>query len=230
MEHLFTHGTRGEATKQTEIGEMPANWDICPLGSIAEVAYGLTVNASRRKGADLAPYLAVANVTRGAIKLDNVKEIGMLEGDAERYRLQKGDVLLVEGNGNPKLLGSAAIWNAEVPFMLHQNHLIRARLDKSHAIPEWVMDYLNGDDGRSQLLGKAKTSSGLHSINSRLIAGLQVPLPPLHEQKDITNLLRACDAKIAALEREIALLDELFRALLEELMTGRLSAVLLIDG
>jgi hypothetical protein len=33
----------------------------------------------------------------------------------------------------------------------------------------------------------------------------------------------ACDAKIAALERESALLDELFRALLEELMTGRVS-------
>ncbi|MCO6451869.1 MAG: hypothetical protein J5I90_13880 [Caldilineales bacterium] len=31
----------------------------------------------------------------------------------------------------------------------------------------------------------------------------------------------ACDAKIAALDREIALLDELFQALLEELMTGR---------
>jgi type I restriction enzyme, S subunit len=34
----------------------------------------------------------------------------------------------------------------------------------------------------------------------------------------------ACDAKIAALERESALLDELFRALLEELMTGRVRA------
>jgi hypothetical protein len=34
---------------------------------------------------------------------------------------------------------------------------------------------------------------------------------------------------IAGLERETALLDELFRALLEALMTGRLSAVPLIE-
>ena len=36
-------------------------------------------------------------------------------------------------------------------------------------------------------------------------------------------MLRACDANIAALERESTLLDELFRALLEELMTGRVA-------
>jgi hypothetical protein len=35
------------------------------------------------------------------------------------------------------------------------------------------------------------------------------------------EVLHACDAKIAALEREAAAHDELFKALLEELMTGR---------
>jgi hypothetical protein len=37
-------------------------------------------------------------------------------------------------------------------------------------------------------------------------------------------------ARLTALNREASLLDELFRALLEELMTGRLSAVSLIVG
>lgn len=50
-----------------------------------------------------------------------------------------------------------------------------------------------------------------------------VLLPPKNEQQEIAALLRACDTKIAALEREAALLDELFRAMLEELMSGRLS-------
>jgi type I restriction enzyme S subunit len=34
MEHLFRHGTRGEPTKQTEIGEMPENWEIVSLGDV----------------------------------------------------------------------------------------------------------------------------------------------------------------------------------------------------
>jgi len=230
MQRLFNRGARGEARKQTEIGEMPENWRVMKLGEIAEVAYGLTVNSARRNGSDLAPYLTVANVSRGALHLDEVKQIGMLEGDAKKYRLKKGDVLLIEGNGNPKLIGSAAIWNDELPFALHQNHLIRARSDQAVILPEWLMNYINSDAGRAQLLGRATTSSGLHSINSRLIASLQIPTPSLDEQGAVVNVLRACDKVIALLEKESALLDELFRALLEELMTGRLSATALIES
>lgn len=229
MQHLFTYGTRGEPRKQTAIGEMPQSWQTCEMHEIARVAYGLTVNASRRKEIRLAPYLTVANVTRGALRLDEVKQIGMMEGDSERYRVKKGDVLLIEGNGNPKLLGSAAVWNDELPFALHQNHLIRARPNQKVVLPEWLMGYINGDAGRAQLLGRAKTSSGLHSINSRLIASLCIPLPSILEQGAIVEIMRVSDAKIAALEQEAAALGELFQVTIEELMTGRLSALPLAE-
>ena len=51
----------------------------------------------------------------------------------------------------------------------------------------------------------------------------RVLLATLERAGSIADTLTACDAKIAALERESALLDELFRALLEELMTGRVA-------
>jgi type I restriction enzyme, S subunit len=225
MHHLFTHGTRGEPTKQTEIGEMPESWKIVQLGEISRIAYGLTVNQMRRNSLETAPYLTVANVTRGALRLDDVKTIGMLNGDAENYRLRAGDVLFVEGSGNPKLLGSAAIWNDELPFALHQNHLIRARPDRADVLPVWIMSYFNSNAGRSQLLGKATTSSGLHNINSRLVASLQLPLPEISEQHDIVGVYDTCDAYLGALARETRSLAELFAVMLEDLMTtGRLSA------
>lgn len=223
MDYLFTHGTRGEPTKQTEIGEMPESWQVVELGAIAEIAYGLTVNESRRKSVRRAPYLTVANVSRGALHLDEVKEIGMLNGDEENYRLRKGDILFIEGSGNPALLGSAAVWNDELPFALHQNHLIRARLDQSVAFPEWVMNYVNSDFGRSQLLGKGKTSSGLHNINSRVISHIRIPMPTTLEQQAIVEVLLACDRSSKTIEREILVLDEFFHALLEELISGHLA-------
>jgi len=225
MEDLFTKGTRGEELAETEIGALPQRWVVCRLGDVAEVSYGLTVNQTRRSSDQTAPYLTVANVMRGRLRLDGLKYIGTLEGDTERFRLKLGDVLLVEGNGNPQLLGSAATWNDELPFALHQNHLIRARPNQAVVLPLWLMSYVNSSAGRAQLFGRAKTSSGLHSINSRLVSNLRVPCPPLDEQRDIVEVLTICDAKIAALEREAAVQDELFRALLEELMTGRLSAL-----
>lgn len=60
-------------------------------------------------------------------------------------------------------------------------------------------------------------------VNIPILQNLDLPLPSMPEQREIGDILHACDAKIAALERERALLDELFRALLEALMTGRVS-------
>ena len=36
MAHLFTHGTRGEPTKLTPMGEIPVSWDVTAIGDIAE--------------------------------------------------------------------------------------------------------------------------------------------------------------------------------------------------
>lgn len=230
MQHLFTHGTRGEPTKMTEIGEMPESWRVLSTRELADVAYGLTVNEARRTSGNVASYLTVANVTRGSLRLDEVKQIGTIPGDIEHYRLEKGDVLLVEGNGNPKLLGSAAMWNGELPLALHQNHLIRVRPNQRRILSTWLMNYFNSDDGRAQLLGRSKTSSGLHSINSHIVANLLVPVPSISEQEAVVEVALSCEAKVEALETETATLEELFRALLEELMTGRLSTLPLIEA
>jgi type I restriction enzyme, S subunit len=122
------------------------------------------------------------------------------------------------------------MWNDELTFALHQNHLIRARPNQQMIIPRWLVEYMNSDSGRAQLLGKSKTSSGLHNINSQVVASLRVPLPPLPEQQEIASILSGCDAKIAALEREMALHEELFGALLEDFMSGRLSVQPLLEN
>ena len=48
MAHLFTHGTRGEPTKQTPIGEMPASWEVVHFGEI-RVLHGLRRSCSVRR-------------------------------------------------------------------------------------------------------------------------------------------------------------------------------------
>ena len=58
----------------------------------------------------------------------------------------------------------------------------------------------------------------------------KIPLPSSFEQQKIAEVLCAFDTKIAALEQEAERLDELFHAMLDELMTGQRSAVPLIDS
>lgn len=62
-----------------------------------------------------------------------------------------------------------------------------------------------------------------------MIKNLELTLPPLNEQQMISSVLWTFDRKIAALEREVELIDELFHAMLEELMTGQCSALRLTE-
>lgn len=68
------------------------------------------------------------------------------------------------------------------------------------------------------------------TINQNTLIGSLVPIPSIEEQQDIVRVLLAADTKIVALEKEISLFEELFQALLEELMTGRISTLSLIEG
>ena len=63
------------------------------------------------------------------------------------------------------------------------------------------------------------------TLNRNLVHPIPFRLPTNPEQQEIADILSSCDVKIATLEREIKLHDELFRAMLEELMTGQLSSL-----
>ena len=68
------------------------------------------------------------------------------------------------------------------------------------------------------------------NISPSSIAQIPIPLPLLSEQRTIASVFQAIDKKTAALKGEAEHLDELFHAMLDELMTGQRSAVPLIDA
>ena len=57
-----------------------------------------------------------------------------------------------------------------------------------------------------------------------------LPYPEIAEQIEIAKIVGVCDSKIAALDNEARLHQELFRAMLEELMSGRLPAGALVES
>ena len=75
-----------------------------------------------------------------------------------------------------------------------------------------------------------RSQSSVNSVfNASKSAEIPVVVPSVEEQLGIGNVLQVCDTKITALEQEAQHLDELFHAMLDELMTGQRSVVPLID-
>ncbi len=159
------------------------------LEDLADVSYGLTVNRKRRKAPKKAPYLRVANVQRGDFDFSEVKEIGLLEGD-ESYVLEKDDILIVEGHANPEELGRAAIWKEEINRCLHQNHLIRVRCGKE-LDSDFIAEYMNSTLGRKHFLSHAKSTSGLNTINSKVVRKVPIPNVPIEKQREIVMRIKS---------------------------------------
>jgi type I restriction enzyme S subunit len=81
---------------------------------------------------------------------------------------------------------------------------------------------------RSKILN-ARSGGAQPNINQQVIRALRVPQPPISEQNQLGNVLDAIDQRIDCIHHEASLLEELFGAMLEELMIGRLSSKPLIE-
>jgi type I restriction enzyme S subunit len=173
------------------------------LGSVAAVSYGIQKCPANRPGQYRRPYLRVANVRKGYLDLSEVKEINVPDSEMDTYRLLPGDILFVEGNGSRSELGRVAKWNGEIEDCIHQNHLIKVRVDQTRLLPDYAMTWFNTEVGRGHFFRAAKTTSGLGTINSSEVRNAPIPIPPLIVQKQIMERVAAGRAEIAR-EREAA--------------------------
>lgn len=185
-----------EGVTQIEVGRAhqapPPHYEMVPLEEVADVAYGLQVSPASRPDQHPKPYLRVANVQRGNLNLREIKYIDVPDIDMPKYKLQSGDGLFVEGNGSKTEIGRAALWHNEIPNCVHQNHIIRARLDLEKMDPEFVLEWFNTDAGRYHFFANSKTTSGLVTLNSQDIKTAPVPVPEsLTKQRELVAELRA---------------------------------------
>ena len=176
---------------------------VSMLGSVGKVSYGLQKSPGNRPGLHERPYLRVANVQRNSLNLDVIKTIEVPDEEMPKYRLENGDVLLCEGN-SAELVGRGAIWRNEIANCVHQNHVLRVRLDRTKAAPEFVLSVINSSYGQAYFRAKAKQTTNLASINSKEVAAFPLPLPSLDDQQTLTEALRSGRAKGVSLRAEAA--------------------------
>ncbi|MBG7622302.1 restriction endonuclease subunit S [Herbaspirillum sp. AP02] len=184
---------------------LPKEWKQVPLHTVAEVRTGLSKNAQRQGATLKRPYLRVANVQDGALDLSDVQEIDVPASQTSRYTLQAGDLLLIEGNGNPENLGRGCLWQGQIPDAVHQNHVFAVRTHGSgQLLPAFLELLVQSRYGRDYFLSCAKGSTGLASLNSTQLKGFPVILPPFDEQLRIARVIDTWNATIVATESHLA--------------------------
>jgi type I restriction enzyme S subunit len=197
-----------------------AEFPLTPLGEIAKVTYGLQKCPGNRPGAAPRPYLRVANVQEGRLDLAKIKYIDVPDSEMEGFRLRAGDLLVCEGN-SADLVGRPAIWNDEIPDCVHQNHILKVRVNDNVALPHFVLEYMYTSPARNYFRSRAKQTTNLASINSNDLRGLLIPLPPLAVQRGIVDLAARKRAEVARERQAAAKLSAEVAQEVEDMILGK---------
>ena len=161
------------------IFEIPESWAWVKLPYIGSSILGKTLDKGKDSGMET-PYLCSINVYWCGISTTTVKTTLFSESEREKYRLNKGDLLICEGGD----VGRCSIWDSETP-MWYQNALHRVRLNRNIS-PEFIKMIVEFYKHTGIIDRMCKGVTIKHFTQS-LLYSLLLPLPPKQEQERIVT-------------------------------------------
>jgi len=203
------------------LGDVPEHWEVNQIRSIANVVRG---GSPRPAGSPLyfhgtrAPWITVGEVTRAVGMYLTTTTTRLTAAGEERSRtIEPGTLLLTNSGatlGIPKISSIRGCINDGVAAFLN----IRPRVRK-----EFLFQYLTTQTVHL----KAWVDLGAQpNLNTQIIGGWPVPIPPTEEQAAIVCHIEKGTASItdatSRAHREISLLREYRTRLIADVVTGKL--------
>ena len=222
MHHLFTHGTKGENTKMTEIGEVPESWEVANLAQFSEkqlyIQNGFPCGNWNDQGVGILQIRPFNITDEGKISLSSQKHIDT-DKHLDSYLLKKKDIVFNNTNSE-ELVGKTAQWLEDVQAVLSNHMTIIRVLDDNIFDQTYLANYLHHFWRAGEFLKLCRRHVNQASVSIERLTNLGIPYPRIDEQKVIGRAISAMDNKIEATEDKLALYRNLFETLLHELMSG----------
>lgn len=203
-----------EGYKQTEVGEIPEDWDVCALGNIATLERGKFSARPRNDpkffGGKL-PFIQTGDITRS-----NGKEVGFSQTlNEEGLKVSKSfpeNTLYFTIAAN---IGDLAI----VPFAAACPDSLIAIKPVEAISKEWLYHALRSRKSHFQLIA---TSNAQLNINLEKLNPYLLSVPKIFkEQQSIAKALSDVDDLIVSLEKLIAKKRDIKTATMQQLLMGK---------
>jgi len=206
---------------------VPKKWSVKPLRAIAS----LNISSVDKIPADDEFPVRLANYTdvykHEFISSDmELMQATATANEIERFRLHRDDVIITKDSETWDDIGIPALVVDSADDLVCGYHLAILRSDKTKLDGRFLLRCLQSKDIRIQL-ELAADGVTRFGIPKDAIGKLQLPVPPLAEQRAITKYLDKetgrMDALVAAKERWLELLAEKRRALITRAVTRGLN-------
>ena len=163
-------------------------WATYKLGEIAECSLGKMLDQRKNKGKPRT-YLGNVAVRWGSFNIDPTQTMLFEDHELEKYSLKKNDIVICEG-GEP---GRCAIWKSNDTILI-QKALHRVRVNTEIADPLYVYYYIS-HLAKSHLLEPLFTGSTIKHLPRERLVSIDIRLPDLSTQKQISSILAVIDDK-----------------------------------
>jgi type I restriction enzyme S subunit len=189
-------------------------WEAVRLGEIAEFRNGLNFTKSNF-GTGL-KVIGVRDFQDYSVpryeSLDEINPAGIAYEDS---LLRNNDILFVRSNGNRDLIGRSLFITALAENVSHSGFTIRLRFPSTKIFPRFYA-YLFRTSAVRQTLSAYGGGTNINNLNQKILAELQIPLPPLIVQEKIAAILSAYDDLIENNLRRIKMLEETAQTIYRE--------------
>lgn len=221
LEELLTRGIPGRHSrfKQTEIGEVPANWSVVALDECNDparpICYGILMPGKQCAGG--VPVIKVKNIKSGEVEAsDLLLTSPEIDAQYRRSRLRGGDLLLtIRGTTGRVALVPASLDGANITQDT-------ARVSAGESTTSAFLYYaLQTANAQAQIRDHTR-GQAVKGINIGDVRRLLLPLPPKGEQQTIVETVRAIDENFRAESLALSALRATKNALAAVLLAGEL--------
>lgn len=162
------------------------NWENSTLSKIVSgLKYGSSEKSDYNNNGT--PVLRIPNIGEGVIDFSDLKYMQGELGNSY-HEVFENDILIIRSNGSRDLVGKCAIVPTLERRYAYASFLIRIKASDK-VLPKYLVRYINSSMARGQLFAKAKSSSGIHNINSKELGSIRIDVPTIEEQTEILKII-----------------------------------------
>lgn len=220
MQQLLTKGIGHKEFKKTELGEIPAKWQITTLSGICDfITKGSTPTTYGYEWQESGIQFFKSDVVKdGRFVYGDYKFIsGEAHKQMSRSKIVSGDILItITGN-----IGRVAIVPNEIKEANINQHIAKISVINNLANPLFVYYWLN-QKKIVDYYELIKTGLAYPQISLKQVRETIIPLPSKEEQQKIVEILLSVDEQIKSYEQEKEKYIELKKGLMQQLLTGKL--------
>ena len=183
-------------------------WEVKKLGEeCVEIKYGTSKPACDN---GKYKYLRMGNLTlSGELDLSDLKTINIPDEEIEKCIVKYGDILFNRTN-SLDLIGKTCMFDLEEPMVI-AGYIIRVRLKKSLS-PRYISTMFNMPSMKKLLKKMAKGAVNQANINSKELASILTPIPPIEMQNLFSNTIEEIKHQKYLILQSITEVETLFNS------------------